>query len=244
MNPPAQGLRNSITKKRGSYNNNFRDSVSSRRTSTESRGSGQPVSFIRAFIGFRRQDYHSDVNLAEGMPPPRAPVPTLATGAASVAAPPGFLQASQAQRDDLGAYTFWQRMRNARLRRSLFASVLGNSVWKGVLIAYASILLFGGQCRELFIPPKGDTAVDGVLLLALAFFVVDIAMRCDAEDNYFPCVRHKKFCYSFGSFLFWCDFWSTLTLLFDVSIISKDYFTESHYDIELGPYGIPVSRPC
>jgi hypothetical protein len=47
---------------------------------------------------------------------------------------------------------------------------------------------------------------------------------------------------SVGSFLFWCDVLSTLTLLTDISFINRANFSEQHLVITLGAYGLPVRR--
>jgi hypothetical protein len=46
---------------------------------------------------------------------------------------------------------------------------------------------------------------------------------------------------SVGSFLFWCDVLSTLTLLTDISFINRANFAEQHMVITLGASGLPVS---
>jgi hypothetical protein len=47
---------------------------------------------------------------------------------------------------------------------------------------------------------------------------------------------------SVGSFLFWCDVLSTLTLLTDISFVNRANFSEQHLVITLGAYGLPVSH--
>jgi len=140
------------------------------------------------------------------------------------------------------------------------------------MIVLAAILLFGEPFRELFIPPAGDPAVDTVFCVCLALFFVDMALRIDAEPHYFalycgcccgrtaaagaggagqhrgnPGMRGiqsgRGYCCQLGSFLFWCDFVSTLTLLADISWINKGYFGERQFDIGLDSFGIPV-RVC
>ena len=43
-----------------------------------------------------------------------------------------------------------------------------------------------------------------------------------------------------GSFLFWCDVLSTLTMLYGISYINKSQSEMIVVDIQLDPYGIPV----
>ena len=128
-------------------------------------------------------------------------------------------------------------------RRATISAVLNSHAWKAALIAFALILLFGAQVSELFLPPSTDIAVDAIFVMTLAFFTADILMRCESEDHYFSRIRCTGICcLSVGSFLFWCDLVSALTLLTDISWINKRSFSEQQIQIALGDFGIPV-RP-
>lgn len=166
--------------------------------------------------------------------------------------------------------SLWRRLAVQNERHVLFLDILYSRCWKTIMIVLAAILLFGEPFRALFIPPAGDPAVDAVFCVAFALFFVDMAMRIDAEPHYFDfycgcCwgrtaaeaarARHphphrghpgrgkqpgRGYCCQLGSFLFWCDFVSTLTLLGDISWINSDYFGERQFDIGLNSFGIPV----
>ena len=129
-------------------------------------------------------------------------------------------------------------------RRATMYAVLNSQAWKVALSVFSLILLFGAQVSELFLPPSTDTTVDAIFVLALTFFIVDILMRCESsEDHYFSRIRCTGICcLSVGSFLFWCDLVSALTLLTDISWINKRSFSEQQIQIALGDFGIPV-RP-
>lgn len=45
--------------------------------------------------------------------------------------------------------------------------------------------------------------------------------------------------WNWGSFYFWCDLASTLSLLYELSFVNKDYFAEVAYTISVDQYGIP-----
>ena len=145
--------------------------------------------------------------------------------------------------------SLWQRMTVKSDRRALFLDILYSRFWKTTLIIFAIILLFGGPCRELFIPKAGDSAVDAVFCVVFVFFVTDMGMRMDAEDHYFEisCCgggggkrQSGWFCCRMGSFLFWCDFLSTFTLLADITWFNKEKFSENQFEITLNSFGIPV----
>jgi len=142
----------------------------------------------------------------------------------------------------------WQRLTVRSDRRALFLDILYSRFWKTTLIIFAIILLFGAPCRALFIPKAGDSAVDAVFFFVFVFFVTDMGMRMDAEDHYFEisCGSGGKrqstswCCCRMGSFLFWCDFLSTFTLLADITWFNKQQFSESQFEITLNSFGIPV----
>lgn len=192
--------------------------------------------------------------------------PRFRSNAAAVAAEEGEDSVDAGLRS-FSQFSYWQRLCVPEIRRDSFsAPVLNSHAWKAVLTVFSAILLFGEQIRELFLPPSADNYVDAVFVLVLVFFSADILMRCDVEDNYFVrcrrptecCGGNGNFnnngninsngacrcgcCCSCGSFLFWCDLLSTLTLFYDISWIGVRHFSELSYDISLGNFGVPVRR--
>ena len=164
--------------------------------------------------------------------------------------------------------SLWRRLRHAPERRRLELQLLNHPVYKFLLICFAIILLFGAEFRDLFLPREADGAMDAIFAVVFVLLLVDLGLRIDAEDHYFSC--HAWSCWSgrgsrsnnnnnkrtghggvnnngclrVGSFLFWCDLCSTMTLLADMTWVNKDGFAEIHYHIELDEFGIPVRVFC
>lgn len=125
------------------------------------------------------------------------------------------------------------------------------------MIISSILLLFGAQLRDLAFPASADLAVDCVFLVVIAFLLVDIVSRCDAEPHYFSfwaCPRQNPVGptgpttnnhWTMGSFLFWCDVLSTVTLLYDVRLFTERSGVQEVV-IELSDQGIPVCvcRSC
>jgi hypothetical protein len=134
-------------------------------------------------------------------------------------------------------------------RKLYFQNVLDNSLWKALLLVLTFILLFGAQIRDIFIPPDGDGACDAILMTTFGLLVIDMLMRIDSEPTYFLCICRSNdslertwFNYvQVGSFLFWCDILSTMTLLTEISFINKKGFAARSFFIQLDQFGIPVS---
>jgi class 3 adenylate cyclase len=181
-------------------------------------------------LGRRKDDYHGDIfhdapSLRERQQPSTPvrtalpPLPSLPRG------PRGF----------------W---RDPERRRARFRTLLGSRLWKTALVVGACLLLFGEQVRIMFIPPAADNAVDSVFCACILFFLIDIALRCDAEDGYCTLAcREGAGCGRWmmgGSFLFWCDLVSTLALFYDISWLRTRFFTESSIRIVLNEFGEPV----
>jgi hypothetical protein len=68
-----------------------------------------------------------------------------------------------------------------------------------------------------------------------------------SEPNRTTTTTYSQYCYDVlhqcltcGSFLFWCDFSSTMALLFDVTWINRNHYSEIYYPIVLDRYSIPV----
>jgi hypothetical protein len=204
-------------------------------------------SFLRNMIGYRRQDYHTDAPQEEQQHVyPQQPHQVASRTAdsnnkMSAMTTARYPSASRVNAEaDAAPLPFWRRMGIAERRRATFTAVLNSHAWNVVLVIFALILLFGEELRELFLPPGADNYVDAVFVLVFTFFVVDIAMRCDAEDHYFNRCRCTGCCCSSGSFLFWCDLLSTLTVFYDISWLNTTNFSEKNIIIELGAFGIPV----
>jgi len=136
-----------------------------------------------------------------------------------------------------GANNVWGRLKNASDRNRILTKILNSSGWKGVLIACSTIILFGAQLRDMFVPKSADATVDVIFVMVLTFLVVDIVLRSDTEPAYFVCYSCRG--WNVGSFLFWCDFWSTITLLYDIRGLTERLGV-NEVVITLNEQGIPV----
>jgi len=114
---------------------------------------------------------------------------------------------------------------------------------------------------------KGDSVFLYLRIVTLVFFIVDMAVRCVVEEEYFmfrlcggarksgePSSANstapprsstsngdaKESTCVIGSFLFWCDFLSTLSILYDLSFINNHHQYPIINTIQLNA-GIPVS---
>jgi hypothetical protein len=125
--------------------------------------------------------------------------------------------------------------------------------WKGMMTFFSLCLLFGSQIRHLWVPSSVDTACDIFSTITFSFFILDILMRSCVEPHYlnlnlwstdrgqYGDTREKNFTCVLGSFLFWCDLLSTVTLLYDISFINKAQYDVMDIQIELNENGSPVS---
>jgi hypothetical protein len=120
--------------------------------------------------------------------------------------------------------------------------IIESRLWRVIIILNTLLLLFGSEVQDLWIPPQGDVVMNVFYTIALAVFSFDILMRCFLEPTYMPwCGCAESKC-NLGSFLWWCDVLSTLTLLYNISYINKNLLDMITYDITLDELGIPVSN--
>jgi hypothetical protein len=140
----------------------------------------------------------------------------------------------------------WRRLAVPEHRHRIVNQLLNSLGWKVILIICSIILLFGAPVRDLLpLLPELDLAIDVVFVLLLVILLIDVLLRCDAETDYFCCPHRgggggnhgnggsggcggKKWKTGGGSFLFWCDLLSSLTLLNDITFIATHHFQEQH----------------
>jgi hypothetical protein len=148
--------------------------------------------------------------------------------------------------------------------------VLSSLVWRTSLVVGNFLLLFGNPIHMLWLPPQADTAMDVLYTLVLVIFIADMGFRAVAMPGYFGISVRQIYhpssklqsspagggsstsasssascwswfrCINMGSFLFYCDLLSTLTLLYEISYINPDKYKLLHYEIHLDRVGIPV----
>mmetsp|Transcript_19347 Transcript_19347/g.41657 ORF Transcript_19347/g.41657 Transcript_19347/m.41657 type:complete len:1150 (+) Transcript_19347:227-3676(+) len=261
--PPSttSGVRSSVRQPAGGFDSTR--TSSSRRASTESQASSERNSnrFFRKFLNHRANDYHSEPT--SGGPRVARPVPTINERAEAV-------EMDDYENGSVSRPSFMARICGnegwtpAR-RRKVFKRTLKSTPWRLLIIVCSLILLFGGQVRTLAFEEPADLVFDIIFIGIFCIFIIDIALRIDAEDNYFKfsmggCCKPKEDnsqpaaarartdqsgwgdCnFRFGSFLFFCELASTLALFHEISYIHQQNFDELRIDIRLDAAGIPVS---
>lgn len=127
--------------------------------------------------------------------------------------------------------------------------LISSRVWHALLVFFTILLLFGAQLQELWVPKEGDIVFDILFTVALGVFAFDMLFRCYTEPQYFEFnLCGKTFGEApaawgscrLGSFMFFCDLLSTVTLLYDISYINRALVATETIDIELNGFGLPV----
>ena len=128
---------------------------------------------------------------------------------------------------------------------------LSSRIWRSVLVFFTTLLLFGSQIQEMWTPKEADIVFDILFSVALGVFLLDMLVRTYVEPQYFGFnlfgnkISDAPAAWGscrLGSFMFWCDLISTLTLLYDISFINRSNFEMLEIEIELNSFGMPVSR--
>lgn len=208
----------------------------------------QRAPFYKRLFNRRSNDYHDE---GAGVPTPRrggAPGEYRRRGS--------FNQTGNASDDDGHHYPRWFSWcsyisclcRPNRKTVEWMSHYQASRFWQFSLVFFTMLLLFGSQLQELWVPKEGDFYFDILFTIALGVFVIDMLIRCYVEPNYFGFNLRKPTDASaawgscrLGSFMFWCDMISTATLLYDISFINRPLFDEETIEIELDPWGMPVS---
>jgi hypothetical protein len=226
------------------------------------------MKFLRNIVGQKNGDYHSDAPTMQH--PSETNMPSSGGQSSRSVISRATFASFRGDGLSTGSASCWSRCCGcfsrcfsclawpADSRHFFLRQIIQSRAWKFVLIVFTLLLLFGPQIREMFIPKGGDTAMDVIFMVALVFFTFDIFIRIDVEPNYFSfdlfCWRQRRQqtssdlasgwmgcgSYGFGSFLFWCDVVSTLTLLHEISFINQSGFDEVTIDIRLNQFGVPV----
>ncbi|KAL3921868.1 MAG: hypothetical protein SGILL_002519 [Bacillariaceae sp.] len=141
-------------------------------------------------------------------------------------------------------------------------------MWKILYVFFSLFLLFGPSIQYLVVDEAGDIVFEIVRNVMLAFFIIDMIIRCVTDHDYFVCtlccgngaasgipvqptggsINSLAYVetkdtepFAFGSFLFWCDLVSTLAILYDLSYINPNVHGFNQVEIGLDSDGIPVS---
>jgi hypothetical protein len=198
------------------------------------------ISFLRKFFESRSNDYHADDQVI-GEPSNRVRITrsaartVAATGGGGRSSPPPEML-------DEEKSSLFSSLRPSQPVLDLMFRTIESRLWRVIIIFNTLLLLFGSEVQDLWIPPQGDTAMNVLFTIALAVFSSEIIMRCFLEPTYMPWCGCAKSKFSWGSFMWWCDVLSTLTLLQIISFINKKLLVMPHYEITLNELGIPVSN--
>ena len=122
--------------------------------------------------------------------------------------------------------------------------LINSDFWKVFIFTLTLILVFGSTLK-LFFPIDADPYFDIIFTITLVMLSVDIVMMCYTTPMYFvfrPSMKLKKgsdeigcLCFSFqiGSFNFWFDVISVISLLFDITYISgTDVIRQVRIDVD------------
>ncbi|CAB9517744.1 whole genome shotgun sequence [Seminavis robusta] len=155
-------------------------------------------------------------------------------------------------------------LRDRYERQYFFLVVMTSPVWRFFMCLCILLLLFGSHIQNLWCDKDYDMVFDVLYTIALTVFCLDIILRMLSVPGYagfnckplynrigkfFGCLprtsRHHHHYddeppLHIGSFLFWCDVISTLTLLYDISYINQKQREIRANDIQLDTYGIPT----
>lgn len=147
-------------------------------------------------------------------------------------------------------------------RQYFFLVVMTSPVWRFLMCCCILLLLFGAHIQNLWCDKAYDNVFDILYTVAFGVFCVDITLRILVVPGYIGCnfgSLHRQYArwrkgrrrtmyddgsntkFYIGSFLFWCDIVSTLSMLYDISYINKLQTEVRTSDITLDRYYIPVS---
>ena len=196
------------------------------------------LSFFRNFFERRKNDYHAAVQEMENKFPRRLRHADRNDGAATTdeqpSSPPEMLDEEKP--------SCFSCLRLSQPALNNMSRIIRSRLWRVIIFLFTLLLLFGSEIQELWVPPRGDVIMDVFYTIAMAVFFCEMIMRCFLEPTYMPRYGCAQSECNLGSFLWWCDLLSTLTLLFNMTYVNKKHFKTPSYHITLNELGIPVSN--
>lgn len=120
---------------------------------------------------------------------------------------------------------FRQRMRDT----------LNHKIWRFSIVVCEIILLFGFELRDLACPKQSDQIFDIGFSITFVMLIADILFMCIVVPGYFNLGRSDdSFCrIAFGSWSFWLDFFSSLTILNEITFVNTLRARSEVYEILL-----------
>jgi len=111
--------------------------------------------------------------------------------------------------------------------------IVHNTIWRSIVLICELILLFGFETRDLLCPAESDVAFDVIFMLTFVLLIVDIILMSIALPGYFDYGFSDKdhFRITFGSWPFWLDFLSALTVLNEITFINSMRVRSEEFNI-------------
>ena len=106
-------------------------------------------------------------------------------------------------------------------KKNFHENIVRSRWWTAITLLFTVVLLFGPELRILFFPKESDVYFDYGFTTVFAILVVDILLRSYVSPGYFQwsLPSRSKISITVGSFMFWCDVFSTFILLTDISFL-------------------------
>ncbi len=97
---------------------------------------------------------------------------------------------------------------------------LKSNIWKFVVYFFTFVLLFGGSIQFFFAGQSQSANVyfDAIYIITMVLLLTDIVLMVFIESAYF-CLKFEKHDIQIGSFKFWFDLLSVLSLIFNLSAV-------------------------
>jgi hypothetical protein len=211
-------------------------SNSGRSQSSTERRAHRRILLVKKFFENRKNDYHAGDQVM-GNPSSRAIRTFVRNNPVT-----GGRSSPHPEMLDEEKSSLFSRLRPSQPVLDFMSRMIESPLWNVIIIFNTILLLFGSEVQDLWIPPHGDIVMNVFFTIALAVFSFDIIMRCFLDPSYMPwcgCAASKS---SLGSFMWWCDVVSTLTLLYNISFINTNLLQMNTIEITLNQLGIPVSN--
>ena len=118
-------------------------------------------------------------------------------------------------------------------QQSVKEKMVHSKIWKSIILICELILLFGFEIRDLFCPADSDIVFDVIFMLAFVLLIFDIILMSMTLPGYFNYGFSDQYHVRiiFGSWAFWLDFFSALTLLNEITFINRMRMHSEKYNI-------------
>mmetsp|Transcript_2956 Transcript_2956/g.4240 ORF Transcript_2956/g.4240 Transcript_2956/m.4240 type:complete len:1015 (-) Transcript_2956:227-3271(-) len=116
---------------------------------------------------------------------------------------------------------------------------LNSKFWRLIMIIFTLIMFFGSQI-QILLDKKYDTVFDGIFIGTLLVLLSDSIMRAVVDPEYGIACGREGATKRYGSFVFWCDIISAVSIMWEISFIPNqlDAMNED-ITISVNEYGTP-----